>query len=282
MNFFRFLTSKSFLINIIIAVILLIIMYFGLLYGLDKYTHHGEKIAVPNFKGLTAKDAQELAKAHRLKIVISDTTYSGEQERGLISAQIPQQTAEVKSDRSIYLTINSMNPEKISMPDFVGASLRQAMADAEIYGLKIGEINYVPDIAKNNVLAQTIKGEEVPVGTKIEKGTSIDLTLGMGISNEKVFIPLLINKTIEQADSILRSKYLNTGAQFFDESIETLEDSAIAVIYKQEPEPFSKDFRPGDFVDIWLSKDTTKIEFKPEWIDSLGIDAIPKESLLDI
>jgi beta-lactam-binding protein with PASTA domain len=177
-----------------------------------------------------------------------------------------------------------MDPEQVSMPNFVGASLRQAMADAEIYGLKIGEINYVPDIAKNNVLAQTIKGKDIPAGAKINKGTQIDLTLGMGISNEKVFIPLLISKTIEQADSILRSKYLNTGAKFFDESVETLEDSTLAVIYKQEPEPFSENFRPGDFVDIWLSVDSSKIELKPEWSDSLNInitDTIEQASLLD-
>jgi beta-lactam-binding protein with PASTA domain len=282
MSFFKFLTSKSFFINLGIAIAVIIAIYFTLIYSLGSYTHHGEKVIVPDFKGLTYKDAVELAQQSQLKVIVSDTTYSNEQERGLIAAQIPAQSSEVKSERSIYLTINSMAAEKISMPNFVGASLRQAIADAEIIGLKIGEINYVPDIAKNNVLAQSINGKEIPIGTKINKGSFIDLTLGMGLSNEKVFIPLLINKTVEQADSMLRAKYLNTGAKFYDESIKTLLDSSAAIIFKQEPEPFNKNFKPGDFVDIWLTLDSTKIVIKPEWTDSLRTDTNIQTSLLDL
>ena len=47
--FFRFLVSKLFIINLIIALIaLFLIPYFTLQY-LDSYTNHGQKIAVPNF-----------------------------------------------------------------------------------------------------------------------------------------------------------------------------------------------------------------------------------------
>ena len=269
MNFFKFLFSKTFVINSIIAFIILLIIYFTVIYSLNSYTHHEEKISVPDFTELTFKDAQELAQQNQLKVLISDTTFSEETKRGLIAAQIPHMESVVKSGRTIYLTINSSNAEMITMPNFKGASLRQAMADAKIYGLNIGELSYVPDIAKNNVLEQKINGKTIAQGTKVERGSFVDLTLGMGLSNEKVFIPLLINKTILEADSMLRTKYLNTGAKFYDENIKTKDDSSLAVIYKQQPEPFGKDFKPGDFVDIWLTIDSSKIYIKQEWKNSL-------------
>jgi beta-lactam-binding protein with PASTA domain len=157
------------------------------------------------------------------------------------------------------------------MPNLIGTSLRQAIVDAQIYGIKIGELSYIPDIAKNNVLKQQINGKNIPVGAKIEKGTSIDLVLGMGLSNEKVFIPLLIGEKINKVDSLLTSKYLNIGAKFYDVNILTKEDSLAALVYKQRPNPFSKNFKPGDFVDIWLTRDSAKIIIKEAWKDSLNV-----------
>jgi beta-lactam-binding protein with PASTA domain len=277
MRFIKFLTNKIFIINLVVAIITAIIIYLMVVYGLKIYTQHGEKIAVPSFVSLTYEDARELAQLNELKVVVVDTSYSEETERGLIAAQIPAEASIVKQGRTIYLTINSTEAELISMPNFKGASLRQALADAKIYGLKIGELTYVPDIAKNNVLEQKINGKPIVPGTKVEKGSFIDLVLGMGLSNEKVFIPLLLNQSLSAADSMLRAKYLNAGAKFYDETVKTLEDSSMAIIYKQEPEPFSKDFKPGDFVDLWLSKDSNKVFIKQAWKDSMKIkiDTIP-------
>lgn len=275
MRFLNFIISKSFLINAAVAVFVLAILFWGTLSGLNNYTNHDERITVPDFTGLTFKDAKELAQQSLIKVQISDTTYSDETKRGLIAAQIPSMESIIKSERTVYLTINSLSAELVVMPNFRGASLRQAMVDCEIYGLKIGELSYVPDIAKNNVLGQKANGIEVAPGTLIEKGSLIDLILGMGLSNEKVFIPLVVNKSFLEADSMLRAKYLNTGAVFFDETVETAEDSATALIFQQQPEAFGKNFKPGDFVDLWFTIDSTKIVFKPEWLDSLNININP-------
>jgi len=271
MSFIKFLSSKLFIINAIIAIAVLIVLYFSLILGLNSYTHHNEKITIPDFTNLTFKDAQELALSHHLKVKIVDTTYSEETERGLIAAQIPEMEAIVKENRTIYLTINSVNAEMINMPNFIGTSLRQATVDATIYGLNIGELSYVPDIARNNVLEQKINGKNIAPGTKIEKGTYVDLVLGMGLSNEKVFIPLLISKTLLEADSMLRTKYLNSGASFYDGTVATAQDSLNAIIYKQQPEPFSKNFKPGDFVDLWFTTDSNKIFIKQAWRDSMNV-----------
>ncbi len=275
MSLLRFLFSRSFLINLIIMGLVVVLAYIILIISLGQYTRHLKNIEVPNLRGLTYADAQEFAQQSGLKVKIIDTVYSNEAERGLIAAQVPAMGSKVKEDRTIYLTINSSQAEMIAMPNLIGASLRQAIADASVYGFKIGELNYVPDIAKNNVLEQQIDGENIPVGQMIEKGSKIDLTLGLGIDNESVSIPFLLYKTLDEADSILSSQYVNTGAKFYDEHILTAEDSAKAFVYQQEPEPFSKDISPGKFVDLWFTLDSNKVLIKEEWLlDStyVGID----------
>ena len=65
------------------------------------------------------------------------------------------------------------------MPDLVNLSLRQAKAKLESSGLKMGELTYTPDIAKNAVLKQFARGVEIEKGTSIVKGATIDLEMGM-------------------------------------------------------------------------------------------------------
>jgi len=265
MSLFNFIKSRLFLIQIGLAFVAAIVLYIVFVYTLDFYTDHGEKVVVPDFTKLTIADATELANEAGLVLLVTDTTYGSEQERGLISTQTPDPKSEIKSGRTVYITINSLKAEMVSMPNFVGASLRQAQADAQIFGIKIGALTYVPDIAKNNVLKQKVAGKDILPGTKIAKGTLIDLTLGMGLSNEKVYVPLLLRHTLTQADSMLQEHYLNIGAKFYDETVLTRQDSSRALIYKQSPQPMSRNFSPGDFVDIWFTVDTSKILIRPEW-----------------
>jgi len=266
-----FLKKHKILTNIGIAILVFVALYFILIFSLSSYTLHGKNIIVPNLKGLTFIDASELAQKNQLKIKIIDTVFSAKAKRGLIANQLPKADSKIKKDRTIYLTINAITAEKINMPNLIGTSLRQAIVDANIYGIKIGELSYIPDLAKNNVLKQQINGKDIAVGTQIEKGITVDLVLGMGLSNEKVFIPLLIGHKLNKVDSLLTEKYLNIGAIFYDVNVLTKEDSVEAFVYKQNPTPFNKNFKPGDFVDIWLTKDSTKVIIKDAWKDSLNI-----------
>jgi len=265
-----FLKKHKILTNIGIAILVFVALYFILIFSLSSYTLHGKNIIVPNLKGLTFTDASELAQKNQLKIKIIDTVFSTKEKRGLIANQLPKADSKIKKDRTIYLTINAITAEKINMPNFIGTSLRQAIVDANIYGIKIGELSYIPDLAKNNVLKQQINGKDIAIGAQIEKGTTVDLVLGMGLSNEKVFIPLLIGNNLDKVDSLLTAKYLNIGATFYDINVLTKKDSLAAFVYKQKPNPFNKNFKPGDFVDIWLTKDSTKVIIKEAWKDSLN------------
>ena len=148
------------------------------------YTHHGEAITVPDLRGLSPEKAVIRAEESNLLVEVVDSFYVAEKRKGTILEQNPKPNFKVKKNRTIFLTINSSTPERIKMPDLIGATLRQATAIIETYGFKTGKLSYIPDIS-NTVLVQKYKGKIIQPGQFIEKGSRIDLIIGKGERNQK-------------------------------------------------------------------------------------------------
>jgi eukaryotic-like serine/threonine-protein kinase len=146
------------------------------------------------------------------------------------------------------------------MPKLVDRSLRQATSILETYGLEVGELVYKPDMCMNCILEQKLDGEDIEAGTRIRKGSVIDLVVGQGLGSVLVEVPYLLEFNTQMATNLLQSKSLNIGAALFDETVITAEDSINAVVYKQLP-PFSQvpAARMGAAVDLFLTLDTNKV-----------------------
>ena len=109
----------------------------------------------------------------------------------------------------------------------------------------------------------------------VKKGTIINLVMGGGLSDEQVHVPLLIGLKREQALKVLRSGSLNRGAEFFDKTVITSNDTMEATIWKQIPKYGKAMISLGTYVDIWLSRDKDKIELDSNavhMVDSLGTE----------
>ncbi|MBN2681815.1 MAG: PASTA domain-containing protein [Bacteroidales bacterium] len=267
--FFRFLVSKTFFINLLIAIVLVVIMAFGTINWLDSYSDHGEAVTVPDFTGLNIQEARELAEKHELEVVVSDSVYVDVVERGSVYTQKPKPDFQVKRNRVIYLTLNAFMPEMVEMPDLVGLPLKEASALLETYGLKTGKKKYIPHPAKDNVRKQLIKGKPIKKGVKVEKGTYVDLELGKGQSFEKISVPRVLGLTYEEAESLVGKKSLNLVIVGVDEGIRNFEDTMAAWIYQQRPY-FTKDaeISVGDYIDVYITLDKTKVP----GIDTTSVD----------
>ena len=153
--------------------------------------------------------------------------------------------------------MNAINLETVSMPRLVGLSIRQARLALQNAGLVLGDIEYRPDYAINNVLQQMYYDSVINEGTEITKGGVIDLVLG-GLSTETTRVPNLVGVLLEEATDMITDYYLNIGATTYDESMENGEDSAQAFIWRQYPEfEEFKRMNMGMEVDIWLTVDST-------------------------
>lgn len=95
-------------------------------------------------------------------------------------------------------------------------------------------------------------------GTVIIKGAVIDLVLGMGLSNKTTRVPGLVGLSLEEASEVISDYYLNLGAITFDSSMEELEDSVGAFVWRQYPDYDEfKRLNMGMEMDIWLTLDST-------------------------
>lgn len=249
----RFLISKVFFKSLLIAIGLIVAILLITWGGLAIYTRHGKHLAVPDYTGITIPDIENYRIGGEFEFIILDSIYDNNLTKGSIVSQDPPPNSRVKKGRKIYLTTVAILPEQVRMPDLVDLTFRQAMSTLETYGMKIGKLEYVPDIAKNAVLQQLYEGEVIDPGTFIPKGSYIDLILGQGLGSERISVPFLLGLTQEEAQRQIRERFLNVGANIFETEDEA---DTTARVYKQNP-PWRNDafLRMGQQIDLWYRSD---------------------------
>jgi len=267
----RFFKSKLFLLNLLIAGLLLSALLWFVFKSLDDYTLHGETISVPDLKGFEVKDIDTFLTERKLRFIIADSVYIATEKKGVVVEQDPKAGVSVKENRRIYLIVNALLTPKIRLPNLIDLSLRQAITTLETYGFVVGELEYVPDMARDAVIGHKVDGIEINTGGMVKKGASIDLIMGDGLSDEKILVPLIIGLTMEEALTVLKTNSLNSGGVVYDGSIITSEDSITAKIWRQYPEygKVESMINLGGNVDLWLTTEKGKVQ-----LDSLTADTL--------
>ena len=177
-GFFSFLKSKQFFLHFGIALVTVLIMLWILVKSLNSYTQHGDSVEVPDFKGKTIAELNGFIEGKDVRYLIIDSIYAPKEKPGVVIRQDPETKTQVKHNRTIYLYVTGLLPPQMTMPKLVDRSERQAILMLESYGLKIGRITQIAGDCNGCVLGQFIKGKAVEPGTRINKGTVVDLSIG--------------------------------------------------------------------------------------------------------
>jgi len=255
----NFLTSRTFLKHLILAIAVSLAAIFLVLVSLKLYTRHGESITVPDLYGYTENEFQEILEKLDLKYVITDSTYLENVTAGGVIDQIPEPGHGVKVNRTLFLTINAIAPEQVIIPRLTDISLRQSLAQLESAGLLSGEVTYKPSEFRNLVLMAMVNNKEVFEGETVAKGTRIDLIVGSGQETELVFMPVLKGLTLETARQIIAESMLSVGAMIYDNTVISRYDSLNARVWKTQPDYKTiRQVNIGSSIDIWVSMDENK------------------------
>ena len=225
--------------------------------GLRLITRHGKTVTAPDFTNLSVAQAQTLAKKENVGVKVVDSVFVRRLPGGVVYRQLPQAGSLVKKGRSIFLTINSVVPRKVVMPNLFGYSVTEARSELRNRGLNLGRLNYVKDIATNNVLGQNCEGLEVKAGDLVVSGSVIDLIVGVGTQDNQTTVPKLTGMKYVNAVDAIQERFLNVGKVSFDPDIKTYADSMNAVVYKQDPAGAGRSL--GANVNFSLTLDQTKI-----------------------
>ena len=256
---FKFITHRSFLLNLIVAVALALLLVFAFLEMLSRITKHGEHLTVPAVTGTRTDSAISLLKSEGFDVVIQDSVYTDTLVAGTVIKQLPDPGATVKVNRTVFITVNCVIPPMVSMPHLQGLTLDFALEVLQRNHLQLGDTIYKPDFMRNSVLEQQYNGHRIAAGTKIQWGSAVTLIVGGGLPESNIPVPDLLGMTYAEAKDILDS----LGVMPVVVPDPDVSDTANAFIYKQNPEHFDNQNKPafispGMLMDIWLS--TTKKE----------------------
>ena len=249
--------SNWILRNLLLAAALVVGLLVVAQVGLSLITRHNQTVTVPDFTNMTVAEAQRIARDGHVGVKVTDSVFVRRLGAGIVYRQSPKAGATVKKGRSIFLTINSIVPRKVVMPNLIGYSLNEARAELNNRGLSLGKLTYTQDIATNNVLRQTVRGRNVRAGDLVISGSDVDLTLGLAGEERPTVVPRVIGQKYVSAVDALHDRYLNVGRVRFDSGIRTYADSVNAVVYQQDGLGQTRPY--GSSINLYLTLDPAKI-----------------------
>jgi len=261
---FKFITHRPLWVNIVLGVLLALVIFSVFLLSLKWLTHHGRAGIVPSVTGKKYDEAKKQLIEAGFDVAIQDSIYVDTMAPLMVIKQIPEGDEVVKSNRTIYLTINRTVPPMVEMPNLVGYSYRNAEMQLKNMNIRIGDTTSKPDFAKNAVLEQLYKGSPIAPGKKIPMGSVISLVLGDGVGKREFVVPVITGMKFCEAKRILEANGIVIGAIVTDANVS---DTCSAWIFKQNPVRFDdakriQHIRSGQTMDVWLqvdkpSKDST-------------------------
>jgi len=170
--------------NLLAMVLFVAALAWGVKYGLEVYTHHGEGIKVPKLVNMSFANAQLLLAQQGLELQVQDSGYNKRMPADCILAQTPGEGMAVKRGHVIYVTVNSPSSPSFTIPDVVdNSSYREAEAKLMALGFKLlppkriaGEKDWVYGILS--------RGRRVSTGDRVSIEAPLTLLIGNGMYGE--------------------------------------------------------------------------------------------------
>ncbi len=172
------------------------------------------KTVIPNLEGKTLTEATSILKERELKIE-SEESFSSTVEEGKIISQDPEAGIKVEKDTMVKVVV-SKGEELITIPDVVGLSRDDAIAELVRIGLEIGEII---EEENDEVPAGAIISQAPEADTEVKKGAVINLVASKG--ENLVQVPDVVGKDADEATSRLKQLDLNVEKkQAYSDTVE--------------------------------------------------------------
>jgi len=183
-EFFGKLFSRFLIGNLLAMAVVVVLLFIGVKYGLEIYTHHGEGIKVPKVEGMIYSNARSLLEQDGLRIVVTDSGYNKRLAANCILAQNPGEGTMVKRDHVVYVTVNSPSSPSFTIPDIVdNSSYREAEAKLMALGFKLLPPKYIVG-EKDWVYGILSRGRRVTTGDQVSIDAPLTLIVGNGSYDE--------------------------------------------------------------------------------------------------
>ncbi|MGB6973582.1 MAG: PASTA domain-containing protein [Terracidiphilus sp.] len=105
---------------------------------------HGAEVDVPALTGMTVAQARSQTAGMDLNLDVDNRYYSAEVPAGHILTQSPAPGTVVRREWRVRVS-ESLGPQRVDVPNAVGADQREAAIELRRAGLEIGSIAHLPD-----------------------------------------------------------------------------------------------------------------------------------------
>lgn len=172
-----------------LALVAIVLLGYGVLRWLKSSTNHGKFVEVPDFSKMSVLEMRKAIEDSGLRYQVLDSSnYDPEYPRFSILDQDPPPGNKVKTNRKIYFTVNPSGYKKVTVPDIVQVTQRNARAMLRAVGLDVQRITYIDELGKDMVYRMKFKGKYLKPGDKIPKTSRVELICGNGTVPEKARI----------------------------------------------------------------------------------------------
>jgi serine/threonine-protein kinase len=228
-------------------IVLFILMNYVIIPAL---VHSKETLLVPSVINMKKDAAYRFLDSLGFKPMDGGTRKDQKIKPGKISIQTPFAGSSVRKGRRIYLVVSG-GEEKVSVPSLKGKSLRDARFALERIGLLLGETSYS---VSDDYPSGTVFIQEVTSGSNVSKGTQISVVVSQGKSTDRVRVPDVTNKTLNEAIAFLTAKNFVIGKISFEHTIEFPPNTVL------DQYPLPGDFVPfGATIDLFVSQEKVKV-----------------------
>ena len=197
------LKSKKFVIGLII--VLIAGFFVGGFMGYGKFWS-GAEVVVPDVTGKQMALAKQILEDNKLRVNVAET-YDASVPAGVVVSQDPEAGSKVKEERTVTIYV-SKGGEEITMPDLKGLSKADALDKLKKMGLEATVYEKESDKEAGTVIEQDPRA-----GSKVSKGTSVEIIISKGKKSKKATVPGVVGLNLSDAKATLASQGFKVNVQ---------------------------------------------------------------------
>jgi eukaryotic-like serine/threonine-protein kinase len=170
-----------------------------------RLTIHGRQETLPSLVGMPVEQARNTVRTLGLGLDVEDRLYSDKIAADAVVSQMPAPGTSIKPRQDVHVLL-SLGPQKVSVPDLIGRSLRAARITAVERGLTIGDVAalYWSQDEPYHVVAQ-----DPPPATTDLQSPAVNFLVSLGPIPVAYLCPNFVDKPI----GIVRSALQQAGFQ---------------------------------------------------------------------
>lgn len=165
-----------------------------------RFAVQGREVSMPDLVGKSLVPARQILRGRGVGLKVEDRIYSALPVDTIVR-QSPAPNERVKTGQNAHVVL-SLGPQRATIPELGGRSLRAAQVELLRGGMQLGEVSsfYLPTVE-----ADTVTEQDPAPGTSDVTGPHVDLLVSLGPRPAAYVMPELVGLPLAEAQAKLGS-----------------------------------------------------------------------------